>query len=297
MELRVVRYFLAVAEAGSITGGSERVRISQPAGSRQLAALEKELGARLFERGHGALTLTHAGRRFQAAAQDLLHREEMARASVSRDRLTDLSLTVVAQATTIVRTLAPFTAAHGRGLPRLDAVESFPSRVYDVVRLTGADLGISTLAPPADWASRRLSSVGIAAHVPPGHPLCGRDSVEVGELVRHPLVLMDRNHMARLVFDDAVAACGAEASHVIEMRSPSLAQGLAASGRGAAVLTDEAAFGLRPVRLMLEGSQVRMRMHAGWDPTHYAADAIEAWVDAFAGWLPSIPDIARLDAP
>lgn len=297
MELRVLRYFLAVAEEGTITAGSARVRISQPAVSRQLAALERELGTPLFERGHGALTLTHAGRRFLEVARDLVRREETARAVVGRAHDAELRLTVVAQATTIVRTLAPFTAAHGGRRPMIDALESTPARVYNTVLAAGADLGISTIAPPAGWASRRLSEVGIAAHVPPGHPLFDRDSVEVRELVRHPLVLMDRSHMARLVFDTAVAACGVEVPHPVEMRSSSLAQALAASGRGVAVLTDAAAYGLHPVRIMLDGAQVRMRMHAGWDRSHYAAAAIERWVDDFAAWLPTIPDIARVSDP
>lgn len=292
MELRVVRYFLAVAEEGSITAGSARVRISQPAVSRQLGALERELGTPLFERGHGALTLTHAGRRFLEVARDLVRREEAARSVVGRDRDAELRLTVVAQATTIARTIAPFTAERGRDRPMIDAIQSTPAGVYEAVIATGADLGISTIAPPAGWASRRLSEVGIAAHVPREHPLFGADTVEVRDLVRHPLVLMDSSHQARLVFDAAVAACGAELSPLVEMRSSSLAQALAASGRGAAVLTDEPAYGLHPVRVMLDGSQVRMRMHAGWDRSHYAADAIERWVDGFAEWLPSVPDIA-----
>lgn len=295
MELRVLRYFVAAAEAGSITRGAELVRVSQPAVSRQLAALERELGAPLFERGHGALTLTHAGRRFLDVARDLVRREEAAKAAIALDDAARLQLTVVAQATTISRTLAPFTAAHGARHPMIDAVDSAPAQVYDTVRRIGADLAISTVAPPADWASRALSEVGITAHVPAGHPLHGRDGIEVAELAAFPLVLMSRGHMARIVFDEAVASCGARVEGFVEMRSSRLAQALAASGRGAAVLTEGPDYGLHVLRILLDGRQVRMRMYAAWDPTHYAAPAIERWVDDFAAWLPSIPDIARVD--
>ncbi|MCH9275620.1 LysR family transcriptional regulator [Bifidobacterium amazonense] len=61
MELRVLRYFLAVAEEGSVTGGAELLRISQPTMSRQLQQLERELGVRLFERGQHAIALTSEG--------------------------------------------------------------------------------------------------------------------------------------------------------------------------------------------------------------------------------------------
>lgn len=297
MELRVLRYFLAVADAGSITEGAREVRISQPAVSRQLRALELELGTALFERGHGALRLTHAGRRFLGIARDLVRREQMARDALGLEHLRETRLTVVAPFATILRTLAPFTAERGAGHPIIDAVEASPAVVFERAVAIGADLGVSTVPPPADWSGSRLSSVGLSAHVPAEHPLAGRADVEVNELVRHPLVLMDRTNSARTVFDDALAKERLVTEEAIEMSSSFMAQGLAATGRGAAVLTNEAVFGLHPVRIMQHGRQVRMSLYAGWDPSHYAAAAIARWTEDFADWLPTMLDIARVDAP
>lgn len=297
MELRVLRYFLAVADAGSITEGARIVRISQPAVSRQLRALEQEVGTPLFERGHGALRLTHAGRRFLGIARDLVRREEMARTTLGIDRIRETRFTVVAPFATILRTLAPFTAERGSSHPIIDAVEASPAVVFERAVEIGADLGVSTVPPPAGWSSRLLCEVGLSAHVPPDHPLAARRDVEVAELVQHPLVLMDRTNSARTVFDDALASERLEAVSAIEMASSFMAQGVAATGRGAAILTNEAVFGLRPVRIMRRGTQVRMRLYAGWDPSHYAAGTIERWVEDFADWLPTIPDIAGVEAP
>lgn len=61
MELRVLRYFLAVAEEGNITRAAQLLRISQPTLSRQLKGLEEELGVTLFERGPHVTTLTDEG--------------------------------------------------------------------------------------------------------------------------------------------------------------------------------------------------------------------------------------------
>ncbi len=61
MELRVLRYFLAVAEEGNITWAAQLLRISQPTLSRQLKQLEGELGVTLFERGSHTITLTEEG--------------------------------------------------------------------------------------------------------------------------------------------------------------------------------------------------------------------------------------------
>ncbi|GAB3576333.1 LysR substrate-binding domain-containing protein [Amycolatopsis endophytica] len=297
MEMRVLKYFLAVAEAGSITEGSRRLHVTQPSVSRQLRALEQELGVDLFRRGHGALSLTHAGRRFLDAARDLVLREQMARNAVGLDRIRGTRLTAVAPFTTIIRSLAPFTAERGADHPVIDALECEPVAVFERTRMVNADLGISTVAPPADWASRRLVDVGITAHVSGDHPLAGRSDVEITELARHPLVLMDRTNMARLAFDEAVATAGVDLPEAIEMSSSFMAQGLAAGGRGAAVLTNAPAFGLHAVRIMLDGAQIRLTLHAGWDPSHYATGPISRWIDDFAGWLQHIPDAVHVDDP
>ena len=72
MDLRILRYFLAVAEEGNITRASERLHVSQPALSTQLAALEDELGQKLFERGARGIELTEKGVALKRRADDLV---------------------------------------------------------------------------------------------------------------------------------------------------------------------------------------------------------------------------------
>src|SRR6185295_15808869 len=74
MELRHLRYFVTVAEELNISRASARLRISQPAVSRQLRDLEEELGVELFRREKHGLKLTPAGDAFLAHARDLLRR-------------------------------------------------------------------------------------------------------------------------------------------------------------------------------------------------------------------------------
>ena len=72
MELRHLRYFIAVAEEGSFTGAAKRLRLAQQAVSRQIADLERELGVKLFERGARGARLTPAGAAFVEGAKGAL---------------------------------------------------------------------------------------------------------------------------------------------------------------------------------------------------------------------------------
>lgn len=76
MELRVIKYFLAVAEEENITKAAEKLHLTQPTLSRQLQELEEELGAELFVRGKRKTTLTDAGILFKARAEELVALEE-----------------------------------------------------------------------------------------------------------------------------------------------------------------------------------------------------------------------------
>ena len=76
MELRVLRYFLTVAKEQSFTKAAEQLHITQPTLSRQLAALEEELGTVLFNRGGRNVTLTDEGILLKRRALEIIDLEE-----------------------------------------------------------------------------------------------------------------------------------------------------------------------------------------------------------------------------
>ncbi len=275
MELRLLRYFTAVSASGSLHAAAQRLHVAQPSLSRQIRGLEAQLGFRLFDRSPRGLTLTQAGLAFLPVAQDLLIRADRAGSaaqSIARGAVTDL--TAVAASTTIADVVAPFVAASGPGGIIGNAVEALPEHVYSHLERGKADFAIGTLAPPKEYEWMVLGRAYVWAMVPPAHPLAGRQSVPLAEVVTEPLIVMDHTHRARQIFDVAVAEAGLSYTVGAETSVTALARALAAAGRGVAILSDDPIFGLRTVPIEMTDHDLDITLYGVWDPAHYAADAI-----------------------
>ena len=94
MDIRILRYFLAVADEGNITRAAERLHVSQPALSTQLAALENELGHRLFERSARGIALTEKGLALKQRAGDLVDLAERVESEIKASDTDEIAGTV-----------------------------------------------------------------------------------------------------------------------------------------------------------------------------------------------------------
>ncbi|KAA5827113.1 LysR family transcriptional regulator [Saccharopolyspora hirsuta] len=280
MELRVLRYFLAVAEAESVTAAARQVHVAQPSISRQLKALEKDLGVALFTRRAGSLALNAAGRRFLPIARDLVRRAEQAAETMGAvGRGEEAALTVVAPPSTVAYLLAPLMASGGTA-PFRDAIQEQPSKVFDTLLASDADLGISTNPAPPPLESAFLGRTPVIAQLPAEHPWADRRTIALAELVTAPLIVMTRANAARLVVDDAISRAGLTTAELAETGSSAFAQALAAAGRGVCLVTDDARFGLHELIVAAPDGPLTVPLYAGWDPTHYARSTIQVLVEA-----------------
>lgn len=240
MELRHLRYFVAVAEELHFGRAAKRLRMSQPPLSQQIAALERELGARLFERGRRT-ALTHAGRMMLPEARATLEQAERAAGTARRaDRgeVGGLSVGFVRSATFLALpvslrafrdkvsdvelSLHPLST-----LEQLDAFEEGSIDVGFLFRLPGQQM--------SDWLSlRTIAREPLVAGLPEGHPLARKEEVPLGDLSRDRLLLMARSAGAG-TFDSIVALCrkaGFEPDDVQEISDTQTVAQFVAAGVG-----------------------------------------------------------------
>ena len=73
MDIRIMKYFQAIVDEGSISNASRQLNIAQPALSRQMKILEDELGVQLFERGSRRIKMTEAGQLLRERTEQILN--------------------------------------------------------------------------------------------------------------------------------------------------------------------------------------------------------------------------------
>ncbi|MFI1919887.1 LysR family transcriptional regulator [Nocardia sp. NPDC020380] len=214
MELQQMRYVLAVAETNSFTRAAERCLVVQSALSHQIARLEKELGAKLFERTSRRVRLTPAGTAFLPAARQCLDAADRAAAEVAaavgqiRGRLA-VGLIPTVAAVNIPAALREFRSRYPQVRVSLcagaseDLIEKVRDGAIDV-----AFLGLPTTAHPQGVHTRVLAHDRLVAVVAPDHPLAAESAVDLTRLSSEVFVDLPAGTAARLQSDQAFTAAG-----------------------------------------------------------------------------------------
>ncbi|MFD1826990.1 LysR family transcriptional regulator [Mumia zhuanghuii] len=271
MELRVLGYFVATADAGTVSGAATALHMTQPALSRQLRGLERELGVDLFTRSRGRLALNAAGTQFLPVARDLLRRADEARATASTMAAGRLeALTIATRTTTLTDVIAPFVAQLEPDDPVPTVLETEVGDPHVSLR-GGADLALVFDRPGPDLAGAPVAVLPVWAYVRTDHVWAPRGSVGLDELVGERLVVLRTGMRARHVLDVAVENAGLALGSYVESSHPQVAQALAAAGRGIAVVTDDPRFALVPLEVDGAHGPLRVHLWAAWEPDHHAA--------------------------
>jgi DNA-binding transcriptional LysR family regulator len=195
-EVRLLRYFLAVAEELNFTRAAERLHVAQPSLSAQIRQLEAQLGARLLHRTTRAVSLTDAGEALRARGpQALAGLEQAWQAARDAGRgvvgTLRLAYTLSAGHETVPRLIESMHQTHP-GITVVTDVLPTP-RVVAAVQDGAADAGVARTPALADGVrllTIRRDPEGIL--VGAGHPLAGRRTVTLHDIAGHPVVLHPR---------------------------------------------------------------------------------------------------------
>jgi DNA-binding transcriptional LysR family regulator len=243
VELQQLRYVLAVAETNNFTRAAERCLVVQSALSHQIARLERELGAPLFERTSRRVRLTPAGAAFLPAARQCLDAAERAAAEVAaavgeiRGRLAvGLIPTVVAVdipgALRRFRERYPDVRIGLRVGASEDLIEQVRQGSIDI-----AFLGLPTTDRPTGVEARELAHDRLVAVVALDHPLAGQPTVDLRRLSAETFVDLPAGTAARAQSDQAFAAAGIDRTVAFEVTTAdSLMARLVAQGLCVAML-------------------------------------------------------------
>lgn len=244
MELRHLRYFVAVAEEKNFTRAAERLHIAQPPLSRQIQQLEEELGVQLIEKGSRPLRLTEAGRFFYAHAQELLSKAADLKTMTQRVGKIERTLSIGFVASTLYGLLPEIVR---RFRERYQAVEISFHEMTTMEQLQALkegriDVGFGRLKRE-DAAIRRivLREEPLIVALPMGHRLAAQAGpLKMNDLLHDPLIVYPK--APRPSFADQVLATFSDRmivpQQVIEVRELQIAIGLVGAGQGIAIVPD-----------------------------------------------------------
>jgi DNA-binding transcriptional LysR family regulator len=195
VELRHLRYFVVVAEELNLRRAADRLEITQPAVTKQVAGLEEQMGASLFARERHRLTgLTSAGAEFLAEARQILEQVEDAirrvqLVALGRSGRLRIGLTDDAATLRLTSILAAFHARSPNVLVEL--VELSGREVLSALRANIVDLALASEPQNADgFAVEELWRESWSVVLPEAHPLCCKEAVVPADLAGEALTLV-----------------------------------------------------------------------------------------------------------
>jgi LysR family cyn operon transcriptional activator len=261
IELRHFRFFMAVAETGSFTRAAERLAVTQPAISKQIAQLEGLLGSELFDRNGHRVRLTGAGTQFAMEAREVLRKADAALRAVSdcaglRGGSLAVGMVPVCNVAFAARLCALMQAAHPDVHLRIE--ERSALDIESRLERGDLDLGIgflSHIAPTIDYSHLLASRFRLV--VGNTHPLARRRSVTFQEVARLPLALLPTQYHMRNLIDQLFLTQRQRPRVLVENEALITLLHITAEGRTATLLPDfvplhDVSERLRPVNLRPE---------------------------------------------
>ena len=244
MDFYQLTYFRKAALTKSISRAAEELLVTQPAVSKQIKALEEELGERLFDRIGKRIYLTKAGEVLLARAEKILRSVQEAKTAV-RD------ISEVCSGELLVGT-SDHISIHRLPEVLKTYITSFPSvdlrlhchRSETILEMVGSnllDLGVITLPKtPPTMVAKVVWQDPMSLVLPKGHALEGMKTIGLKDLVRHPMILPEGGTTTRKMIDTAFSRKKLQPNVAMEIAYIETIKGLVKAGLGISILPDKA---------------------------------------------------------
>lgn len=273
MDIRQLKFFLAVVDHGTVHRAAEQLFVAQPSVSHSLRRLEDELGTELFMRRGRGLVLSSAGRALVDPARELVHLLEVARATVeSVHGLRGGRLTVAAMPSQAVSPLAGMIARFTQEYPGVEiavVAADRPDDVREALRTGAAELGVLAMPTSAeafdDLARQPIETQRFVLVTLPDADL-PQEPIPLGALRGLQLIVGQPGTGMRRVADAILAATDCRLAVEIEHREALLP--LVISGVGAAVVAESWRRLAEAVGLMVHTLETAeaLRVELVWHP-------------------------------
>lgn len=277
MDFRQLRTFVTVAELGTVSAAAVRLRIAQPALSRQITSLEHELGVKLFDRLGRRLALTSEGEQLlgncRALLNDVIAIRERAQ-ELQRGDVGTLRLAAVPQF--IEGVLSRFLHRYAQRYPKVkvELIESISwNDTMGMLDRREIHLGqnvLNSVSPHDDprFAQHALADVELCAA---GHAslMTGVDeAIEIARLTNYRLLVQDTSFASRRTFDAACREANIDIDIAFESRTPHTLLAMAENGHGLALVPSAVQIGrysLQVARLTHKGKPLSQRLAIFWN--------------------------------
>jgi LysR family transcriptional regulator, nitrogen assimilation regulatory protein len=299
MDLRRLRSFVAVAESGTVSKAALRLRITQPALSRQLGELQQELELKLFDRVGRGLVLTAEGEQFLEDCRGALgHIDSLGERAELLRRGDRGVLRVAASPQMIESILSIFLPLYAERFPdvHVKLSEHLGHEQTALLERGEVHLGIRHDQGDRCFESRALPPDEVLAACAPELDLGHSGTIDIDRLVSYPLLLLASGYSIRRLFNAACRLADVEPNIRLESRAPHTLLALAEAGHGVAIipaLLTADRYILRIVRVTHRRKPLREPLAVHWDKRRPMPLYAETFCEALAEYMRKVLPITR----
>jgi DNA-binding transcriptional LysR family regulator len=245
MNLDQLAYFRKVAETGNVSRAADELLLTQPAVSRQIIALEEELGEKLFDRIGKKMFLTHTGETLLEHAKKILQAVDEAKTAV-RDMSRECSgeLLIGASDHVSIHRLPGVLKAYITEFPKVELILSChrSENILELVIANQLDLGVITLPQPLPTGitAKKIWTDRMSLICAKGHPLGAHAGMKIRDAVKYSMILPEQGTETRRAIEEAFSRMKLKPNITMEVAYIETIKSLVKAGLGISILPEKA---------------------------------------------------------